>query len=63
MIPSTIFQSLVQIRPMGTRSGVKQGNPLRGQIKSSSRVLYGTDLVSSGAGASKYGPKYACNQR
>jgi len=63
MIPQFIFQSLVQIRPMGMRSVDKQGKSIGGQIKSSSRVLYGTELVSSGGATAKYGPKQADNGR
>jgi len=63
MIPQFIFQSLVKIRPMGMRSVDKQGKPIGGQIKPSSRVLYGTDLVSLGDAPAKYGQKQADNGR
>ena len=63
MMPQTIFQSLAQIRPIYMRPGVKLGNPLGGKIKPSSRVLYGTDLVSSEGVVAKYGQKQADNRR
>lgn len=63
MIPQSIFQTLVQIRPGSIRLSDKQGKPIGGQIRSSARVLYGTDLVSSGDGAAKYGSKYIDNKR
>jgi len=63
MMPQTIFQSLAQIRPLGMRSGDKMGKPIGGQIKPSSRALYGTYLVSSGDETAKYGQKQADNRR